>query len=174
MRSLWAINKISTQEHIQFIIRVWAGYESLKAMQMSVFAHVEHIQRYARAKSRSTKQCITTLCLWGFYIKKRNNVAHDLPAAPDPPLPKAWSDNKISISTFSKSLWMGSLKRLKPPHCTLHKLADRWLGADFSYRSPTLASQWEIHHRGRLLNRKRANHFHKRWQLSGKWAENGC
>lgn len=53
MRSLWAINKISTQEHIQFIIRVWAGYESLKAMQMSVFAHVEHIQQYARAGARN-------------------------------------------------------------------------------------------------------------------------
>lgn len=58
--------------------------------------------------------------------KKKNNVAHDLPAAPYPPLPKAWSDNKISISTFSKSQWMGSLKRLKAPRHTLHKLSDRW------------------------------------------------
>lgn len=172
MRSLWAINKISVQEHVLFIIRVWAGYESLKAMQMSVFAHVERIQGRARVKSGSTKQCETTLCSW--ILKKIYNVAHDLPAAPDPPLPKARSDNKISISTFSKSLWMGSLKRLKPPHCTLHKLADRWLGVDFSYRSPTLASQWEIHHLGLSGNRKRANQSNKRWQLSGKWAENGC
>lgn len=45
MRSLTAINKISARERVGFIIRVWAGYESLKAMQMSVFAHVEHIQQ---------------------------------------------------------------------------------------------------------------------------------
>lgn len=74
-------------------------------------------------KNRSTKRCTTVRCL----RVKKNNVAHDLPAAPCPPLPKAWSDNKISISTFSKSQWMGSLKRLKAPRHTLHKLSDRWL-----------------------------------------------
>lgn len=60
-----------------------------------------------------------------------HEVAHDLPTASYPPLPKAWSDNKISISTFSKSLWMGSLKRLKlpPQHTTF---ARRWSsGADW-------------------------------------------
>lgn len=60
-------------------------------------------------------------------VSEKHNVAHDLPAAPYPPLPKAWSDNKISISTFSQSLWMGSLKRLKPPHHTLQEPADGWL-----------------------------------------------
>lgn len=42
---VWAINKISTQEHIKFIILVWAGYGSLEAMQMSAYAHVERIQQ---------------------------------------------------------------------------------------------------------------------------------
>ncbi len=45
MRSLWSINKISTQKHSQCIIQVWAGYESLKTMQISVTVDVEIMQQ---------------------------------------------------------------------------------------------------------------------------------
>lgn len=124
MRSLRAINKINSQKHSRFIILVWAACGCPKAMQISVCGcKTKRIQQWP------VQACMQYLCSLGSLgasmMGEQNDVAHDLPTASYPPLPEAWSDNKISISTFRKSLWMGSLKRLKlsPLH---HQLIDSW------------------------------------------------